>query len=105
MHEVFVCNRLLGEAFDNWADASADAKAARQAAFIADLQQRLAMAQAESSRLAADNARYTRLIDNPDWGKFVRQQTAAGMCATPTVYAIGPLPCLHLCQGWRLQAL
>lgn len=65
-------HRLLGEALDDWADASADAKAARQFALIADLQQRLAAAQAESSRLAADNARYTRLIDNPDWDPQVQ---------------------------------
>jgi hypothetical protein len=33
------------------------------------LRRQLLAAQAEAARLAADNARYIRLIDNPDWGE------------------------------------
>lgn len=62
------CKRLLGEAFDDWADAAVDAAAGKAAAQAAQLRRQLLGAQAEAARLAADNARYARLIDNPDWG-------------------------------------
>lgn len=61
-------NRLLGEAFDEWADATVEAAAAKAAAQAAQVRRQLLAAQAEAARLAADNARYARLIDNPDWG-------------------------------------
>jgi hypothetical protein len=70
-------NRLLGEAFDEWADAAAEAAAAKAAAQAAQLRRQLLGAQADSARLAADNARYARLIDNPDWGPHWMCHSAA----------------------------
>ena len=61
-------NRRLGEAFDEWADAAVDSAAAKAATQAAQLRRQLLGAQAEAARLAADNARYARLIDDPDWG-------------------------------------
>ena len=60
--------RLLGDALETWADATAEAQEERRTAAEAELHRRLAAAEAEAARLAADNARYTRLIDDPEWG-------------------------------------
>ncbi len=63
--------RLLGQAFDGWVDATADAADSRHEAAVAELQRCLAASQAENARLAADNARFARLIDIPDWGAHI----------------------------------
>lgn len=54
-------------------DATADAADSRHEAAVAELQRCLAASQAENARLAADNARFARLIDNPDWGARIPQ--------------------------------
>ena len=76
------CCRLLGEVFDDWADAATEAAAARATAEATQLRRQLLAAQAEAARLAANNARYARLIDNPEWGR--------GWCRRPNVIPVYP---------------
>jgi hypothetical protein len=82
------CKRLLAEAFDEWADATVEAAAAKAAAQAAQLRRQLLAAQIEAARLAADNARYARLIDDPNWGNINTTDQRPHVCVPAVWMAI-----------------
>lgn len=62
------CCRLLRAVLSGWAEATDEAAAEAGEAAVTELRRRLAASEAEGARLASENRRYGRLIDDPDWG-------------------------------------
>lgn len=73
--------RLLKSALAGWVSATDESAEEVALASAAEVRQRLAAAEGEGARLAAENRRFARLIDNPDWDPKAQAEERAAAAA------------------------